>query len=164
MGGRLNKSIKDRQIYVYSTSHLTPTERVKFFYALKGRNGKPGILDTTQSIFLAKSVLNVLHSQSEEIEQFLKTWGCKFSVKKVKPSGKPTHAIVRYSTTHLNATERVKFVYAVHGRGSSEGILRPGEMMAKTILFVPIGRLAEIKAFLESWNCKLLIEEVEASE
>jgi len=113
---------------------------------------------------LAKTVLSVLPSQSEEIEQFLKTWGCKFSVKKVKPSGKPTHAIVRYSTTHLNATGRVKFVYALHGRGSSEGILRPGEMMAKTILFVPIGRLAEIKAFLESWNCEVLIEEVEASE
>ena len=120
----MNKSIKDRQIYVYSTSHLTPTERVKFFYALKGRNGKPGILDTTQSIFLAKSVLSVLHSQSGEIEQFLKTWDCNFSVKKVKPSDKPTHAIVRYSTTHLNATERVKFVYAVHGRGSSEGFLK----------------------------------------
>ena len=160
----MNKSIKDRQIYIYSTSHLTPTERVKFFYALKGRNGKPGILDTTQSIFLAKSVLNVLHSQSEEIEQFLKTWGCKFSVKKVKPSGKPTHAIVRYSTTHLNATERVKFVYAVHGRGSSKGFLKDKEILAKTVLFVPIKRLAEIKNFLESWNCELLIEEVEASE
>ena len=164
MGGRLNKSIKDRQIYVYSTSHLTPTERVKFFYALKGRNGKPGILDTTQSIFLAKSILSVLHSQSGEIEQFLKTWDCNFSVKKVKPSDKPTHAIVRYSTTHLNATERVKFVYAVHGRGSSEGFLKYKEILAKTVLFVPIRRLAEIKNFLESWNCELLIEEVEASE
>ena len=164
MGGRLNKSIKDRQIYVYSTSHLTATERVKFFYALKGRNGKPGILDTTQSIFLAKSVLSVLPKQSKEIKQFLAEWRCKFYVKKVKPSGKPTHALIRYSTAHMNATERVKFVYAVHGRGSSKGFLKDKEILAKTVLFVPIKRLAEIKNFLESWNCELLIEEVEASE
>jgi len=160
----LNKSIKNRQIYVYSSSHLTPTERVKFFYALKGRNGKPGILDTTQSIFFAKSVLSVLPNQSEEIEQFLKEWGCKFYVKKVKPSDKPTHALIRYSTTHMNATERVKFVYAVHGRGSSKGFLKDGEILAKTVLFVSIKRLAEVKNFLEIWNCKLLIEEVEVSE
>ncbi len=164
MGGRLNKSIKDRQIYIYSSSHLTPTERVKFFYALKGRNGKPGILDTTQSVFFAKSVLSVLPNQSEEIEQFLKAWNCKFYVKKIKSSDKPTHALIRYSTTHMNATERVKFVYAVHGRGSSEGFLKDKEILAKTVLFVPIRRLAEIKNFLESWNCELLIEEVEASE
>ena len=164
MGGRLNKSIKNRQIYVYSSSHLTPTERVKFFYALKGRNGKPGILDTTQSVFFAKSVLSVLPNQSEEIEQFLKEWNCKFYVKKIKSSNKPTHALIRYSTTHMNATERVKFVYAVHGRGSSEGFLKYKEILAKTVLFVPIRRLAEIKNFLESWNCELLIEEVEASE
>ena len=160
----MNKSIKDRHIYVYSTSHLTPTERVKFFYALKGRDGKPGILDTTQSVFLATAVLSVLPGQYGEIEQFLKTWGCKFYVKKIKPSGKPTHALIRYSTTHMNATERVKFVYAMHGRGSSKGVLKWGEMMAKTVLFVPISRLAEIEDFLENWNCELLIEEVEASE
>ena len=160
----MNKSIKNRQIYVYSSSHLTPTERVKFFYALKGRNGNPGILDTTQSIFFAKSVLSVLPNQSEEIEQFLKEWNCKFYVKKIKSSDKPTHALIRYSTTHMNATERVKFVYAVHGRGSSEGFLKDGEILAKTVLFVSIKRLAEIKNFLEIWNCKLLIEEVEVSE
>ncbi|MBT5274329.1 hypothetical protein HOH11_03100 [Candidatus Woesearchaeota archaeon] len=164
MGGRLNKSIKNRQIYVYSSSHLTPTERVKFFYALKGRNGKPGILDTTQSVFFAKSVLSVLPAQFEEIEQFLKEWNCKFYIKKIKSSNKPTHALIRYSTTHMNSTERVKFVYAVHGRGSSEGFLRDKEILAKTALFVSIKKLAEIKKFFGSWNCELLIEEVEASE
>ena len=160
----MNKSIKNRQIYVYSSSHLTSTERVKFFYALKGRNGKPGILDTTQSVFFAKSVLSVLPNQSKEIEQFLKEWDCKFYVKKIKSSNKPTHALIRYSTTHMSATERVKFVYAVHGRGSSEGFLKDKEILAKTVLFVHIRRLTETKKFLESWNCELLIEEVEASE
>lgn len=160
----MNKSIKNRQIYVYSSSHLTPTERVKFFYALKGRNGNPGILDTTQSVFFAKSVLSVLPNQSEEIEQFLKEWNCKFYVKKIKSSDKPTHALIRYSTTHMNATERVKFVYAVHGRGSSEGFLKDKEILAKTVLFAPTKRLSELKNFLESWNCELLIEEVESSE
>jgi len=164
LGGRLNKSIKNRQIYVYSSSHLTPTERVKFFYALKGRNGNPGILDTTQSVFFAKSVLSVFPNQSEEIEQFLKEWNCKFYVKKIKSSDKPTHALIRYSTTHMNATERVKFVYAVHGRGSSEGFLKDKEILAKTVLFAPTKRLSELKNFLESWNCELLIEEVESSE
>lgn len=160
----MNKSIKNRQIYVYSSSHLTPTERVKFFYALKGRNGNPGILDTTQSVFFAKSVLSVFPNQSEEIEQFLKEWNCKFYVKKIKSSDKPTHALIRYSTTHMNATERVKFVYAVHGRGSSEGFLKDKEILAKTVLFAPTKRLSELKNFLESWNCELLIEEVESSE
>ena len=139
MGGRLNKSIKNRQIYVYSSSHLTSTERVK-------------------------SVLSVLPNQSKEIEQFLKEWDCKFYVKKIKSSNKPTHALIRYSTTHMSATERVKFVYAVHGRGSSEGFLKDKEILAKTVLFVHIRRLTETKKFLESWNCELLIEEVEASE
>jgi hypothetical protein len=64
----------------------------------------------------------------------------------------------------MNATERVKFVYAVHGRGSSEGFLKDKEILAKTVLFAPTKRLSELKNFLESWNCELLIEEVESSE
>ncbi len=155
-----------RHIYVYSTSHLSPTERVKFFYALKGRNGKPGILSTTQSKFLAKSVLQVASKNADEVEQFLKVWKCKFNVKCITTTKKNTHAFVRYSTSKLSSSELVRFVYAMYGRGGSKGILKPKskEILAKTVLLVPLKQLTEIKQFFESWNCKLLIEEVHVDE
>jgi len=150
-----------RHIYVYNSSHLTPTERVKFFYALKGRNGKAGILDSTQSIFLAKSVISVTEKNSKEIETFLKTWKCKFSTKKTINEN-PTHALIRYSTTHLTASQRVQFVYGMYGRGGSKGIFEKDskEVLAKSIFLVPLKKLSEVKQFLNSWNCKTLIEEV----
>ena len=156
----VKKSIT-RHIYVYNSSHLTPTERVKFFYALKGRNGKAGILDSTQSIFLAKSVISVTEKNSKEIETFLKTWKCKFSTKKTINEN-PTHALIRYSTTHLNASQRVQFVYGMYGRGGSKGLFKKNskEVLAKSVFLVPLKRLIEVKQFLKSWKCETLIEEV----
>ena len=154
-----------RHIYIYTSSHLTPTERVKFFYALKGRNGKSGILDSTQSSFLAKSVISVSVTNTKEIEAFLKTWKCKFSTKKTS-NETPTHALIRYSTTQLNASQRVQFVYGMYGRGSSKGLFERDskEILAKSIFLVPLKRLPEVKQFLKSWKCKTLIEEVKVNE
>ncbi len=162
---QLVKQNRARHIYVYNSSHLTPTERVKFFYALKGRNGKPGILDSTQSIFLAKAVISTPKESVTEIEAFLNTWKCKFSTKKTS-NEKPTHALIRYSTTQLNASQRVQFVYGMYGRGKSKGIFEKGskEVLAKSIFFVPLKRLIEVKQFLKSWNCEILIEEVKVNE
>ena len=152
-------------IYVYSSSHLTSTERVKFFYALKGRNRTPGILESTQAIFLAKSVISVSKENANEIEAFLKTWKCKFSTKKTI-NGKPTHALIRYSTTQLNASQRVQFVYGMYGRGGTKGVFTKGskEILAKSVFLVPLRRLTEVKQFLDSWNCQTLIEEVTVNE
>ena len=162
---QLVKQDRARHIYVYNSSHLTPTERVKFFYALKGRNGKPGILDSTQSIFLAKSVISVTKDNAKEIEAFLKIWKCKFSTKKTS-NEKPTHALIRYSTTQLNASQRVQFVYGMYGRGSSKGLFAKGskEVLAKSVFLVPLKRLNEVKQFLKSWNCETLIKEVTVNE
>ena len=162
---QLVKQDRARHIYVYNSSHLTSTERVKFFYALKGRNGKPGVLDSTQSIFLAKSVISVAQTNAKEIENFLKTWKCKFSIKKTSKET-PTHALIRYSTTQLNASQRVQFVYGMYGRGSSKGLFAKGskEVLAKSVFFVPLKRLNEVKQFLKSWNYEILIEEVMVNE
>ncbi len=74
----------------------------------------------------------------------------------------PTHALIRYSTTHLNASQRVQFVYGMYGRGGSKGIFEKDskEVLAKSIFLVPLKKLSEVKQFLNSWNCKALIEEV----
>jgi len=63
-------------LFTYSTSHLSKTDRVKFFYALKGRTS-PGILKQTKSEFLARGVILTPTASAEKIENFLRKWKCR---------------------------------------------------------------------------------------
>lgn len=65
-------------IYTYSIAHLTHCEKIKFYYTLKGRDKKKGILDTTDSEQLGKGVLLVPQTSWSAMADFLADWRCPF--------------------------------------------------------------------------------------
>lgn len=66
-------------IYNYTTKHLNNTEKVKFYYALKGRDGKSGMVKALRLIHIGKSVILAPLRHGEEVEQFFKLWNLSFS-------------------------------------------------------------------------------------
>ena len=62
-----------RILYVYSTSGLAKKDLVRFYYALKGRDGKSGILKATGTEFLAKGVL-LAPQEIPELDEFFALW------------------------------------------------------------------------------------------
>lgn len=77
------ENFEQKLLLQYSTSHLNSTEKVKFYYALKGRDGKSGILKQLNVEQLAKSVLLAEHHHHEDLQGFFKYWECPITVKKV---------------------------------------------------------------------------------
>lgn len=69
----------DRTIFTYSTSHLSSTDKVRFYYALKGRDGDSGILSELSITQLGKTVLLADSNHQREISGFLSSWGCPHS-------------------------------------------------------------------------------------
>lgn len=74
---------KKMVIYTYSTRNLLAKDKVRFFYALKGRNGKSGILKSTKSVCIGKSVLLVHYTVDEEFQNFFKLWNLPYTRRKV---------------------------------------------------------------------------------
>lgn len=64
-------------LFLYSTKELSPTDKVRFYYAFKGRDGESGILKRTASEFLAKGVILVPIEQASAMQDFLKDWHCE---------------------------------------------------------------------------------------
>ena len=77
------RSGKEMVMYTYSTSHLKVKDKVRFYYALKGRDGKSGIIKTYRILHVAKTVLIVDEKHDEDITQFLKRWNLPFTRRKV---------------------------------------------------------------------------------
>jgi len=70
-------------IYTYSTIHLLKKDKVRFYYALKGRDGKTGIVKELKIIHLGRTVLMVDAKHDTEILQFFKVWNLPYSRRKV---------------------------------------------------------------------------------
>ncbi len=70
-------------IFSYSINHLKKSDKIRFYYALKGRDGKSGIIKYYNIEQLAKSVLLIQISREKDIESFLSLWNCKFKKKMV---------------------------------------------------------------------------------
>ena len=68
----MEENMYNKLLLLYSTSHLNSTDKVKFYYALKGRDGKSGIVKQLNIRQLAKSVLLVDHHHQEDITSFFK--------------------------------------------------------------------------------------------
>lgn len=81
------KGGNDSKIYAlfsYSTSHLSKKDKIRFYYALKGRDGKSGFIARTASQHLGRSVILVPINFEKDAEDLLKYWKCKFEKRKVK--------------------------------------------------------------------------------
>ena len=72
-----------RFIFQYSIKHLPKKDKVRFYYALKGRDGKSGIIHSQKIEQLAKTVLLVSEKAEPDVEEFLTFWKCNFKKRKV---------------------------------------------------------------------------------
>ncbi|MBD3248813.1 hypothetical protein GF336_02095 [Candidatus Woesearchaeota archaeon] len=70
-------------LFSYSTEHLLKKDKVRFYYALKGRDGKSGVVKEFNITQLGRAVLLVPEKDADEVEQFLKIWRCRYDKKEV---------------------------------------------------------------------------------
>ncbi|MBR9692229.1 hypothetical protein GOV06_05595 [Candidatus Woesearchaeota archaeon] len=77
------KKYKAMVLFSYSTQHLLKKDKIRFYYALKGRDGKTGIVKSCKIDHLGRTVLLVPSDFAEEVNDFLEFWKCKFKKKEV---------------------------------------------------------------------------------
>ncbi len=70
-------------IFTYSTEHLLKKDKVRFYYALKGLDGKTGIVKRCKIEQLGRTVLLVPVQFANEVNDFLKYWKCEFQQRRV---------------------------------------------------------------------------------
>lgn len=70
-------------LFSYSTEHLLKKDKIRFYYALKGRDGKTGIVKNYSIDHLGRTVLLVPAKFADSVNQFLSLWKCKFQKKEV---------------------------------------------------------------------------------
>jgi len=74
---------KEMVIFTYSTEHLLKKDKIRFYYALKGRDGKSGIVKRCKIDHLGRTVLLVPIKFDDEVQEFFKLWECPHQRKKV---------------------------------------------------------------------------------
>ncbi|MBI4145114.1 hypothetical protein HY493_02805 [Candidatus Woesearchaeota archaeon] len=70
-------------IFTYAIEHLSKTDKVRFYYALKGRDGKTGIVKQWSIEQLGRAVLLVPESHENDVRDFLAFWKCAFNSRRV---------------------------------------------------------------------------------
>lgn len=84
MGKEADRSkYNEMLIFTYSTKHLLKKDKIRFYYALKGRDGKSGIIKTYNIEHLGRTVLLVPIKFRKEIQDFFNLWKCPFKTKEV---------------------------------------------------------------------------------
>ncbi len=72
-----------RVIFTYSTEHLLKKDKVRFYYALKGRDGKTGIVKRCKIEQLGRTVLLVPEKFASDVDGFLRFWKCEYQQRRV---------------------------------------------------------------------------------
>jgi len=70
-------------IFTYSIQHLLKKDKIRFYYALKGRDGKTGIVKEWKIEQLGRAVLLVSEKFEKDVTEFLTFWKCEFKTKRV---------------------------------------------------------------------------------
>ena len=70
-------------IFTYSIEHLLKKDKIRFYYALKGRDGKSGIVKELKIEQLGRAVLLVPAENGKQVAEFLEYWKCRYETKKV---------------------------------------------------------------------------------
>jgi len=73
-------------IYTYSTQHLLKKDKVRFYYALKGRDGKSGIVKQFKVIHLGRTVLMAEAKYDADMLQFFMVWNLPYTRREVYAS------------------------------------------------------------------------------
>jgi hypothetical protein len=77
------KSGRPHYLYTYSTEHLLPKDKVRFYYALKGRDGKSGIVKEFKVEHVGRTVLIADEKQDEDVLQFFKVWNLPYTRRRI---------------------------------------------------------------------------------
>lgn len=70
-------------IFTYSIEHLSKSDKVRFYYALKGRDGKSGVVQKWTIEQLGRAVLLVKEEHEKDVRGFLEFWKCPVQSKRV---------------------------------------------------------------------------------
>jgi len=81
--GKKQENLKPCTVFMYSTVHLLKKDKIRFYYALKGRDGKTGVVKRYHIEQLGRTVLLVEEVYTKEVVDFLSYWKCKFSTKDI---------------------------------------------------------------------------------
>lgn len=70
-------------IFTYSIENLSKTDKVRFYYAIKGRDGKHGIVKEWDIVQLGRAVLLVPEKHEQDVREFLTFWKSAFESRRV---------------------------------------------------------------------------------
>lgn len=70
-------------IFTYSIEHLLKKDKIRFYYALKGRDGRSGIVKQCRIEQLGRAVLLVSSKFESHVAEFLAFWKCKTASRRV---------------------------------------------------------------------------------
>lgn len=73
----MEKEELSKYIFQYSLDHLPQKDKVRFFYALKGRGNRSGIISNNIEQ-LGKGVILTDNNDVLTVDSFLNSWNCKF--------------------------------------------------------------------------------------
>jgi hypothetical protein len=79
----VDDNLKESALFTYSTKDLTKTDKVKFHYSLKGRNGTPGLLEKVNGTHVGSAVILVPKEFEGHVEQFFAKWNIPFEKQSV---------------------------------------------------------------------------------
>ena len=85
------KSSSCKVLFSYSTIHLLKKDKIRFYYALKGRDGKSGVVARTNTLHLGKTVLLTPIKHDDELKEFLLYWKCDFTRRKIMVQSETTY-------------------------------------------------------------------------
>ena len=74
---------EEKAIFTYSIEHLLKKDKIRFYYALKGRDGKSGIVKELKINQLGRAVLLVSAKHEKDVAEFLRYWKCRFEIRRV---------------------------------------------------------------------------------
>jgi hypothetical protein len=77
------RKYSSRVIFTYSIEHLLKKDKIRFYYALKGRDGKTGVFKKYKIEQLGRAVLLVNSRFEKQVQEFLESWKCKFKKRRV---------------------------------------------------------------------------------
>ncbi len=70
-------------LFTYSTRHLPAKDKVRFYYALKGRDGKTGVVKAHKIEHVGKTVLLVPYENEADVLSFFRIWNIPYTRRKV---------------------------------------------------------------------------------
>jgi hypothetical protein len=77
------RKYNSRVIFTYSIIHLLKKDKIRFYYALKGRDGRTGVFNQYKIEQLGRAVLLVNLKFEKQVQEFLDSWKCKFKKRRV---------------------------------------------------------------------------------